>query len=160
MDTFYFSLTSFIFLFIIDSSHSLFQGLLPDINTEINICSYRALEEKYFLHPLFRTHDKGLCFLGESLICSKSQRLVSRRNIVPILQETFFILDEDRDGFGGFGPVLNSRKQQTPGISFGKLSGSSSRERGINVKLSSRFSNLRKNVNNVTKTAEEMGLHE
>lgn len=102
----------------------------------------------------------GLCFLEESLICSKSQRLVSRRNIVPILQETFFILDEDRDGFGGFGSVLNSRKQQTPGISFGKLSGSSSRERGINVKLSSRFSNLRKNVNNVNKTAEEMGLHE
>lgn len=53
--------------------------------TQKTLCSYRALEEKQSLPPFIGTHVLGLCFLEESLMHSRSHRLVSRRNIVPIL---------------------------------------------------------------------------
>lgn len=127
-------------VFLLTVITHLFLGLLPDITEIPLLVLSKAVKEN--LSPQFCWDPcSGLVLLEESLIRRRSQRLVSRRNMVPMLQETFFILDEEREGFGGLGPVLTSRKQQIPGISFGKLSGSSSRDRGMNVKLSSRFNN-------------------
>lgn len=50
-------------LIFIDSCHPPFQGLLPDINTEILFVFNKALEEKQSLLSLLGTHVLGLCFL-------------------------------------------------------------------------------------------------
>lgn len=61
----------------------LFLGLLPDI-TNSAVCSQQSVTEN--LCPLsHRAPCSGLVLLEESLICGRSQRLVSRRNMVPML---------------------------------------------------------------------------
>lgn len=62
----------------------LFLGLLPDITEILLLILNKAVKNNLF--PLScRDPCSGLVLLEKSLICSRSQRLVSRRNMVPML---------------------------------------------------------------------------
>lgn len=61
-----------------------FRGLLPDI-TEIPLCVHNEAVKENPSPPARRAPCSGLVLLEESLICRTSQRLVSRRNMVPML---------------------------------------------------------------------------
>lgn len=81
---FFVSFSGFSFFFW--RSYSLFQGLLHDIDTEtlLHVLTEHWKRSNVFL-PSLGPMFWACAFLEESLIHSRSQRLVSRRNIVPIL---------------------------------------------------------------------------
>lgn len=70
--------------FLMDSHHPPSLGLLPDI-TEIPLRVPNEAEKENPSPPARRAPGPGLVLLEESLICGTSQRLVSRRNMVPML---------------------------------------------------------------------------
>lgn len=71
-------------VFLLTVITHLYLGLLPDITEILLLVLSKAVKENP--SPLScRDPCSGLVLLEESLICRRSQRLVSRRNMVPML---------------------------------------------------------------------------
>lgn len=74
----------FFFFFLADSHYPPCSCLTQHRNSAACSQASSGRETILFYSPVM-TRVLGLCFLEESLICSRSQRLVSRRNMVPML---------------------------------------------------------------------------